>query len=862
VIVDEKIWIHLRRALERYIIDINPKWDPPRDFHRFLVDSEVVKVIKSLDEHIDKILEKVPKTYKPKVKRVLTLLSRNIDKTLEYVNNPPDWLRIIAVINMLSDFNVPVFPRLMLEKHVEDLARNVPFTADIYYRGDKIPNAMVLYPDDNELKEMSFNVAEAYEEFISILSSRHVLVPEKHSVRLYEYEIFFPRLAYYKILDRLKKSDIIKKMVEEDLQDVLQELKAFGTITHSAPTIIEVNLSKTILDQINKLYGINIKNAIVVISLTPSERRGSVRVNAEVDSPLGYRKFTVAYGHPAICVSGKCNNVPEHEIMFSDYSEIPKTVKIAIERTAELVAYTKTLMDKFVEEAQRHGYTISEVSYPEAYYSFSTIKAVKNLAHTRASLTMSIEYSTAKPTIFLEASLPLQRTPSTNLAAEALLRIGERVDDYNIRSHRGWTISRKTKFGIDEIGDAFKKATEIAEALETVYEEFMHEKELKKSVKIPVEHYVAIYLTNSLGSGSWDRIVINVEKALGRPFITVYGVVRSVVSKYAPDAVEHVGDHPTTVAYKLFTSRYITIDTNLGVYINGQRYTDIVINYGLSPTEADAKEKSIALTLIKQHIYNKPSKSVVESLNEVGLLHDNVISLLLSEEPHLFKPNDMAVEVNGKPLWHQLSPQTKALYLIKASINDLATILFDPTLREIFSDVIDRIKSEVLSSREPSIITRYAVEYMPGVLGLPKNAKIVSEGKLYAIDVGPFIVQLWRVGDEYNEYIVYNKNSKVGFLFKGKTVMDAINEAIERYDKIYSIFNELFNIAKSSRLYSNYRVSMIVKEIEDYSFYYLQSWTGWSSRRGIIHIDENVMKKLEKLQKGEEVYDEVEEVRI
>jgi len=858
VIVDERVWMHLKRAVDVYIAKINPKWNPPREFHSFLLDSEVVKVLKTLDEHLDKILENAPKTYRAKVKRVLMLLSRNIDRTLEYMYSPPDWLRGAALIDMLNDYGAPVFSRSILEKHARELVRDVPFMADIEYKGDKIYNAVVLYPDDAELKELNFDVVEAYRDFISILSSRRILVPEKHSVKLFEYEVFFPRSVYYKILDRHSMRDVIKKMVEEDLQDVLQELRAFGTVVHNYPTVITVSLSKTMIDSINKSYGINIKNANVVISLTPSEGKGSVRVDAEVESPAGYRKFVVAYGYPAICVSGKCSDVPQREIVFSDYSEIVKTVKVAVERTAELVAYTKAYVDRFVEEVQRNGYTISDVSYPESYYGFANIKAVKNLRYAVASVNMNIDYSDARATLFVEVSLPLERTPSTDLATDALRRAGERPEDYNIRAHKGWTISRKARFNIDELEEAFKTATRIAEALDAAYEEFESEKMLKKSTRIPSEHYVAVYLTNSLRTGIYD-VKIDAERALGRPLVTIYGVVRNVANKYAPSAVNHVSDYPLEVAYQLFASKYITVDPDLRVYINGQRYADIVMKYGLSPTDAEAKEKAIALTLIMQHIYRNPNKAAVASLNELGLLNDTVIALIMSEGLHFFRPEEMATEIDGKPVWHQLSPQTKKLYLLKASINDLATILFNAELREVFSDVIDQIKSIVLRSREPSIITRYVVECMPSVIGLPKNAKIVSEGKFYAIDLAAFMVQLRRVGDEYNEYIVYDKNTKVGFLFRAKTVTDAVKEAVERYEKIYRVFDELFNMAKNSGLYSTYRVSMIVKEAEGYRFYYLQSWGG---RRGIIHIDEHTMKKLERIRKGEEVYDELEEVTM
>jgi len=855
VIVDEKVWAHLKRAISSHIYKINPKWNPPSEFQRFLLDAEVIKLLKALDEHINDILENVPKTYRAKAKKVLMLLSKNIDKTLEYVYNPPDWLRGAALIDMLNNFGVPAFSRAILEKHAEELAKAVPFRADVEYKGNKLPDAVVLYPSDDELRELKFSVTDAYSDFISILSSRYILVPERHSAKLFEYEIFFPRSAYYKILDRHDMHDVIKKMVEEDLQDVLQELRAFGTVVHSSPTIITINLSKNILDSINKTYGINIKSAEVVISLTPSERRGSVRVDAVVESLKDYRKFVVVYGYPAICVSGKCNDVPKSEIKFSDYSEIVKTVKLALDRLAELVAYTKMYVNRFAEEAEKHGYTISNISYPESYYTFTNIKAIRSFRHAVASVNMNIDYNNASVTLSVEVSLPLERTPSTDLATDALRRAGERPEYYNIRAHKGWTISRKGWYSIDEMGEVFEKATKIAEALDAVYEEFESEKKLKKSVKIPAEHYVAIFLTNELRTGLLDRVSVDVERALGRPYIAIYGVLRSVVSKYAPDAVEFVGgDHPIEVAYRLFVSKYITIDTDLKVYINGQRYADIVMKYGISPTDAEAKEKAIALTLIAQHVYRNQNKPIVVSLNEVGLLHDNVVSTIMSEVGNPFRPEEMAMEICGKPVWHQLSPQTKKLYLLKASINDLATILFDARLREVFSDVINQIKNEVLRSREPSIITRYTVEYMPNTIGLPKNAKIVSEGKLYAIDVGPFIVQVWSVGDEHNNYIVYNKNTKIGFLFAGKTVLEAVSDAMLRYEKIYKVYEELRNMARGDKLYSTYRVSMIEKEAEGYRFYYLRSWR---DDRGIIHIDENIMKKLEKLQKGEEIYDEV-----
>jgi len=854
MILDKKTWEHLKNALRDYITaNINSKWHPPYDFHRFLLDEDVVRVLRELPTHIDKILEKVPKTYRSKVRRALELLSRNIDKTVSFISNPPPWFRDILLISMLNEFGVPVYPRALIEEHAEELAKVIPFKGDIEYGGNTF-SAVVLYLDDKEIKSIRFNAVDVYSDLISSLSlNASSPDPNKQSVKLYEYEIFFPRPTYYKVLNRLYRDDIVKNMIEEDLRDIMPELSAFGSVVHSSPTTIIINLSKAMVNTIVKATGLDIRDAKVVVSLKPSERSGSVRLDADVWTPVDYHKFVVAYGFPAICVSGKCKDVPAREIEFSDYNEIPKAVRTVIERTIEVLTFTKMHLDRFTEAANRYGFKVKKVD--AEYSGYVNVAAEKEFKLASAEVSMKIDYNTGKVEEYIEASLPLERTPKTDVPIAALVRIGERLDDYRIESYKGWKIRRKTSYTPDEIDEAFRKAIELASSLEATYEEFVQEKERKKAMKIPTEHYVAVYLTNQLRTWIHDT-KIDVEKTLGRPMLSVYGAVRSIVNKYAPDAEKYVGSHPLEVAYSLFTSKYITVDPELRLYINGQRYADIVVKYGLSPTEAEAREKALAVTLVMQHIYRNAPKPAVVTLNEIGLLSDAVIAAILSNDQYTFDPEEMAMEIDGKPVWHRLSVPTKALYMMKTPIYRLAAILFDRRLREVFSDVVNGVKEAVLESGNASLITRYIVENMPDAVGIPKDAKIVSEGSLYAVDVGPFLVQVRKFRGDNNEFIVYDKNTKVGFLFKGRTIMDAVKDAVERYNRMYRVLNELHDMATSGELYRWYNAKLTQGGYGEYKFYYLEVWR--AGQYAVIHIDEHTKEKLERIRNGELVYDEIE----
>jgi len=866
MILDERTWEHLVNALKEYIhTKVDPKWFVANyEPHRILLDDVVVQVLKSIDTHISGILENAPKSYRSKIRRALEHVSRNIDKTLIFLDNPPEWFRNIMLVAALNDFGVPVYPHTMIEEHAEELAKVIPFRAEVETAGIK-RTAVVLYPDDEELRSMRFDAVNTFWDIISMLPVRATYEPVKQSINVHGYEIFFPRSAYYKILERKKKDDIMKKMIEEDLQNIIPELEALGTVEHESPTKLRVKLANNIVNYISRHSGLNVKEAVLTVSLYPSTSSGTVGLTAKVDTQYGQLVIVVARGYPRICVSGNCANVPEREIEFKDFAEIPKAAWVAIERAKEVLAFTKIHLDRFTEAARRYGFEVSNISH---YYGVTSVEATKFLNRTVVSVTMTITYSDGRASLTFDVKLPLERTPKVDVPEAALARLGERLSDYKIWAHKGWSISPKLSFSAEEMDEAFRKALAVAEALETAYEQYLYEKEQKKSIKVPQEDYVAVYITNLLRS-FFHGSVIDVERVLGRPMIAVYGAVRSVLAKHAPNAANLVGDSPLEVAYSLFASKYITVDRELRLYINGKRYTDIVIKYGLSPTEAEAKERLIATKLVAEHIYRNQDVPATVALRRIGLLSDSVVEALMLGGYHYFRPEEMAAEIDGKPAWHYLSPQTKMLYLSKMPVTELSKILFDPKLREVFSDVIEHVKRAVLESRNPSLVTRYAVEHMPDAIGLPKNAKIVSEGELYAIDVGAFLVQVRSIGRESHEFIVYNKTTKVGFLFRAKTVSEAVANAAERYEKIYAVFTKLLELANEGKLTSehSYRIGMVYTDLNGYKFYYLISHKSIPRDdnvyfHGVIHIDERTFDKLEKLKKGTEAFDEYVEVRV
>lgn len=91
---------------------------------------------------------------------------------------------------------------------------------------------------------------------------------------------------------------------------------------------------------------------------------------------------------------------------------------------------------------------------------------------------------------------------------------------------------------------------------------------------------------------------------------------------------------------------------------------------------------------------------------------------------------------------------------------------------------------------QPSLVTEAVVRVAPSAIGLPRGAKLWVTVKTAAIDAGRFLVQVYRVEglsrEDRKEFIVYDKERRVGVRITARTVDEAVKKAEQVYDEAYN----------------------------------------------------------------------------
>ena len=772
-----------------------------KDAYRLVLDDGIYHAIYMFDPDKHRnLVEKVPKTHRSKVLKAVELLKKNINRTRDLlINNPPDWVKNAVLITFLSRFmKVSVSP--ILEAHRRELLETVPGDASSYnvkYKGKEF-SGLILFPTQKELENLQIeDISSMYEYVFEKLVERVIeFLPEKQSVKLYDYVLYYPRDMYYEVLKAFGQYDTIVEMVKSDMGEVLDELKQIGEVQLSHDSIT-VKVDPETVERINRKYGLDIESITVHFKYDPSARRGS-EGRVIVKTATGTFHISKPY---KTCLTRNCEN-ENLEFKFEDYGVLPLITHRMIDRAVEIVAFTKNIEKNFIVAGSKRGYkhTVFNIRYVDAYSDTTEFGLYKKVGDKYSvTVKLHINHNTGRMTSSYSIIVGTRRKVPESVINEFKFRIiVEGVNrEFKMEIRRDyWEIKGMNiavQPDLSNIDTVFSEAEKVAEIASTIYEEYVVDmKRKRETIKLTPEHYMAIYLTNTTISAH-----IPVEETTGRPKIVLYSVVSRIASKH--NVPGSPAKDSSEIIMGLFDAGYIKVDNNLSVYIGGKRYVSLLKALGGSilPTQALSWEKSIAVRLISAYLYRRVGGSYktgyIKALYEKGLFSDNVIYELLSQGAVYIPPEDMAQTIEGKPAWSHLSPATKKLYIEKLYLPDKVEIYFNPALSSIFRDVVKDVERELIESGNTSILTRIAVESKPRSIGLNNKAdvRIVRSGDFYGIDAGAFIVQVMSLTGQEKEFVVYRKDTKIGFVFKAKSIGEAVAEASLRYDRIFRIYKRI-----------------------------------------------------------------------
>lgn len=182
-------------------------------------------------------------------------------------------------------------------------------------------------------------------------------------------------------------------------------------------------------------------------------------------------------------------------------------------------------------------------------------------------------------------------------------------------------------------------------------------------------------------------------------------------------------------------------------------------------------------------------KSMSELLRGLGYSEDTVKNLVRKAVEGVslslvnLRPSDLAKQIDGKTLWDTLPKQSKKVYAENMTPEKVNEILADPKLVTVFSDIMDEVVRGTLERGGPVAKTLIIYHLRPEILGTKRRLEITNEPGVPAINAGMFYVHVYCVGGGHVDYIVYRKDTKIGLVFRGRTLSEAIMKALNTYDK-------------------------------------------------------------------------------
>jgi len=800
------MWYKVRTALQEYL---NETFDTTKpEILDAILNDKVLDVLHNIDKHIDGIAEKTYKSYRSSVKKILRYIAENIDKTVELVNNPPDWAKK-EIVNYFVYRIIGFYPDHTIDYlKLKDFMKYLPIITHVTYNNESDRYA-VIYPSDEELNNivLEYETLRDIEDAIEYVISRKLEIDIRNrKIKLYDFEATLPISGIIHIADKLKlQSD---NLYFEEIKRYLSESLRGAEIKAVNENVITLDL-KPMIEEIRNKYKIDIEELYADVNIGYFRPSGSVEFHGVVKIDGKSYKFRVkGIDVGKFEYTFNLRSSVERVFNFTDIFKLHTIFGNYVEKLAEFLKLVEQQYNLFKSSAVKHGFT---VYIPND--NLTQIKAYKRGKYTETEIIYPVSF----------ADDPILYNSNIDIEYEVKVELGKKLDPYQvsiISKKIGKTVER-TKTGIvvrQYIGlhkdiDYDKMFNEINSLIPMV--EKLYENELKGMKRVlPIEEaYIALFLASQRFPN-----LVHYNK------YTITSKIREIAKKHNIQTDVHISVLYSRIGVNLYEKGYISIDNNLNLYINGKRFRDLISPFVTEDIESI--ERRLVLDILEVYVgVNELTngKSLIESLYEKGITSDDAIFHIIYDLSEKLDPDSLAKPYNGKPVWSYLTEKSKKTYIDMTDIRNLIKIYTSPELREVFSDYIDKIEERLLLLGIPSIATRIAVEKYRDKLNIPKDAEIVNQGEFYGIKIGNYTVQVFRISNNEPMFVVYNQN-KEGILMSAKTLDEAVETYITKYERIRKILKTIEELSKSVKLHK-LGIRLVKESIEGYTYYYIKKYS-------------------------------------
>jgi len=834
-----------------------------------LFSDKVIEVLHNIDKHLDGLLNQpsVKNSQKARVKKLLLHLSENIDKTLNFIENPPKEIKMFLFNYLLYQLGINQEEPKLDEYLVKEIMKVYPLRV----RAGKKKEYYMVYPDENELAKLH-NPEVVDLEFVlrKILLHNIQIDFEKRSVGIRGYDsLILPPKGFIRAL--MISGIQNDKILEEVYSDIVSELSKYGVVSVRDESPVTGKI-KVELDgigrELSRKYGVEHVSFVM-----------EVEINKEYDSAyIGYyvklnlNGNEIYYQPDSYWLEGLYSRICREEacttpISFTkneDISSLPTKISAYINIGYKVADYLVKTIKTYYDLTQKHGFRFSINSYGGIY---KPITAEKNGRYGNAMIELhpfgTVSNLNGVPELYY--SVTVSSKPHIISYLRRKIRDTLDKDEKYVVYNGGESIRifKTTELNEEiDLDSAFKRTNTLLSIIDEIINE-AHTNYSKENMNLPDEVYIALYLVLRV-----SKRRIRIEKITNANPSLIEEAVGSIVEKHKINVDKSTNgyDDVGSIVDPLIREKYITIDEDLKVYINGKRLSDLLVeNFpSIDRREAREAEKGIIDRLVGYYKYisEYKGKLFTQILLERGLLIDSLIRKAI-EAGKIIEPENFTIEVNGKPLWHYLSEETKLLYITKAELSLLNIIFNNPELKEAFSDKLDVIEKLIISGWDPSEKTKHVfinskysniIGSDVDLVGVDYTGKISSQEEVlqrYNYDTAflrpeyakHLLVQVLDVGKEFHKFIVVNSNTKTGFVIKARNLKEAVEVFEKQYDRLEIMFTQVREMCRTKMLYD---INPREVHITGTPFTYKCVEKRTEDSKEILPVDENTVKDVKR----------------
>jgi len=772
-----------------------------------LLSSDYEVIWLNIDKYMDEILSYIPKSQRKKAKRAIQLMNEQYVKISHVRTEPPAWLKEYLINKFLTRY-FSMSPELILHERINDIFELVPVHAKLK---DKYKEVVLIKPTQKELSKIKLEDINLERAVDDILDHTRKETGDQEDILVVKDEelvkIAVPRRVFYRSIDEKSvKREIVMKELKR--RGIIGELEKRGLKIKTGDDWYTVSL-RTEPKEVDmpafdggkavEFYGIILKNT-----------------DYEAGHVIGKLSGKIHGTNVSIAVSTEMYDLAsEYRDMleFTSIEDIPR----AIDNTRDLLirlangfrqvtdsVITKLGNRKDLKWELRTGYYTSytpgagEHSHVEVRSNTVTLRIYKKVTdNTSAEVTATIDTLHDPPLVKSVKIGVALHSKSRKIDLEDLIsRIGRRIKEAEkYYTGRGY-IKIEAGLNPNKYGliDTIKKAEEIARELDKEYRKEMERVEkLKKQAKMSVEKYVALFMYRALTGAELDTLI-----GVGRDKIAMYALIGRLIKKLDPEFYEKIKEendgkfsvvnNEYSIAQRLLEIGYVTLGKDGIVRVNGKKLTDLLKDIEIEPVVTNINESLAEKILFSICPFDK---SYVKCLEEKNILSEKTFKLVFKYAKEYIKPEDMAVNIDGKPAWEYLSDKEKEEYIIRLTSQDLYNILSSPELRRLYSDYLDMIEETLIKHREPSLITKYLYNYRKDLLGPLSLAKPFEGYFFFGLNTGRYIVQVEAIEPDGYKFIVYDSTTRIGFRIKEETPSDLIVDLDMKYMRYYDEYMRL-----------------------------------------------------------------------